>query len=60
MIEEEKSLPTCVGFIMDGNRRFAKEKGRPELEGHQAGKKKFLGELEAREKRSGAFNVFVS
>lgn len=27
----------CVGFIMDGNRRWAKEKGKPSLEGHRAG-----------------------
>lgn len=27
----------CVGIIMDGNRRWAKEKGKPSLEGHKAG-----------------------
>lgn len=29
--------PLCVGFIMDGNRRWAKEKGIPTFEGHRAG-----------------------
>ena len=30
-------LPACVGIILDGNRRWAKEKGLPQLEGHRAG-----------------------
>ena len=29
--------PLSVGIIMDGNRRWAKAKGRPEFEGHEAG-----------------------
>lgn len=29
--------PICVGFIMDGNRRWAKEKGLSTLEGHTKG-----------------------
>lgn len=32
-----KSTPTCVGFILDGNRRWAKEQGLPTLEGHRKG-----------------------
>ena len=32
----------CVGFIMDGNRRFAEEYNLTELQGHSAGKDKFL------------------
>jgi undecaprenyl diphosphate synthase len=39
---ENKKLPTCVGFIMDGNRRFAREKKQPEVVGHVAGKEKFI------------------
>lgn len=34
---KKENLPQCVGFIMDGNRRFAKEKNLATLEGHQAG-----------------------
>jgi undecaprenyl diphosphate synthase len=29
--------PACIGIILDGNRRWAKEKGLPTLEGHRAG-----------------------
>ncbi|MDD2657152.1 MAG: polyprenyl diphosphate synthase [Candidatus Pacebacteria bacterium] len=35
----ETSAPACVGIIMDGNRRWAKAKGMPSLEGHRAGSK---------------------
>lgn len=31
---------TCVGIIMDGNRRWAKTRGLPKLEGHRAGSEK--------------------
>jgi undecaprenyl diphosphate synthase len=34
--------PTCLGFIMDGNRRFAKEQGLPTLKGHEKGRDVFL------------------
>ena len=40
--ENTAPLVQCVGFIMDGNRRFAKDNGQSELEGHTAGKEKFL------------------
>ena len=29
--------PACIGIILDGNRRWAREKGLPTLEGHRAG-----------------------
>lgn len=29
--------PKCLGIILDGNRRWAKEKGLPKLEGHRKG-----------------------
>ncbi len=31
------SMPTCIGIILDGNRRWAKEHGLPQLEGHRRG-----------------------
>ncbi len=32
----------CVGFIMDGNRRWATEQGLPTLDGHKAGERVFF------------------
>ena len=37
----DMSSLNCVGFIMDGNRRWAKEQNKPTLIGHQAGEAKF-------------------
>lgn len=34
---ESSSVPTHIGFIMDGNRRWAKERGLPPMKGHEAG-----------------------
>ena len=34
---DKQKIPKHIGFIMDGNRRWAKEKGLPTLEGHRAG-----------------------
>lgn len=31
------SVPQCVGIILDGNRRWAKERGLPTFEGHRRG-----------------------
>lgn len=33
----EKAIPKTVGIILDGNRRWAKERGLPKLEGHRRG-----------------------
>jgi len=33
----ENLVPQHIGFIMDGNRRWAKERGLPTLEGHRRG-----------------------
>jgi undecaprenyl diphosphate synthase len=38
--KENKKFLTCVGIIMDGNRRWAKEKGLPVFAGHHSGYKK--------------------
>ncbi len=38
----ELGRPKCLGFIMDGNRRFAKNKGEETLSGHLAGKDKLF------------------
>ncbi len=34
---EQSNVPIHVGIIMDGNRRWAKEKGKKSIEGHLAG-----------------------
>lgn len=34
------SVPKCIGLIMDGNRRFAKERGLSSFEGHRRGYEK--------------------
>ncbi len=31
------TTPTCIGIILDGNRRWAKENGLPSFEGHRRG-----------------------
>ncbi len=33
-------IPKCIGIILDGNRRWAKERGLSTLKGHEAGAKK--------------------
>src|SRR6185369_2624437 len=30
-------IPACIGIILDGNRRWAKEQGLPAFEGHRRG-----------------------
>ena len=37
MDDQSFTLPKHVGFIMDGNRRWAKTKGLPEMDGHLSG-----------------------
>lgn len=38
----EKQYPNHVAIILDGNRRWAKERGLPSLKGHEAGLKNIL------------------
>jgi len=37
----DKKIPNCIGMIMDGNRRWAKERNLPTLEGHKKGLENF-------------------
>jgi undecaprenyl diphosphate synthase len=39
MTKETATIPTHLGFIMDGNRRWAKAQGLPAFEGHKEGHK---------------------
>ena len=41
MVEEKTSIPSHVGMILDGNRRWAKNRGIPTLEGHRQGSEVF-------------------
>ncbi|KAM9892026.1 hypothetical protein OXX79_010308 [Metschnikowia pulcherrima] len=40
-------VPRHIGFIMDGNRRFAKERGLPTRDGHRAGTRALIHALES-------------
>ena len=40
------NTPACVGIIMDGNRRYAREIGIPQLEGHRRGYERLKEMLE--------------
>ena len=42
----ETYTPTCVGFILDGNRRWAKERNLPTLVGHTKGYEKLKETVE--------------
>ena len=39
-MSEDANLPRHIGFIVDGNRRWAKQHGLPTYEGHLAGYKR--------------------
>ncbi len=54
----EKNIPKCVGIIMDGNRRWARERGLPTLEGHRRGAEK-LKKVALWCKKLGICNVIV-
>lgn len=54
------SVPTCVGFIMDGNRRWAREQGLTTAEGHQAGAETFELMVKAIREQAIAHAVFYA
>lgn len=41
MPQAENSIPQHVGLILDGNRRWARERGLPPMEGHRKGSENF-------------------
>mgnify|MGYP001615339675 CR=1 FL=1 len=52
------SAPTCIGIIMDGNRRYAHERGISALKGHEAGSEK-LKEVMRWAREAGIKHVIV-
>ena len=55
---EKENIPQCVGIIMDGNRRWAKKRGLPTIEGHRRGYKK-LKEIALLCKKMNIRNIIV-
>ena len=45
-IQKERKIPQCVGIIMDGNRRWAKERGLSSIKGHTRGYEKLKEAIE--------------
>lgn len=45
MSEEKQKIPHTIGIIMDGNRRWAKARGLPSVEGHRRGYEKLRAVL---------------
>ena len=43
---EERRVPACLGFIMDGNRRWAREQGLETFAGHQQGFEVFTDSIQ--------------
>ncbi|HEY4517186.1 MAG TPA: polyprenyl diphosphate synthase [Candidatus Paceibacterota bacterium] len=41
-MSDPRNLPTCIGIILDGNRRWARANGLPEFEGHRRGYDRFV------------------
>ncbi len=56
--KENKETPVCIGIIMDGNRRWAKEQSLPVSAGHYQGYKK-LKEVVSWAKEAGVENLVV-
>lgn len=51
---------SCIGFIMDGNRRWAKSLGKPTLEGHKKGSETFTDIAKAIRDRNIPHAVFFA
>ena len=49
---DQNNIPQHIAIIMDGNRRWARSKGLPDLEGHKAGADALEKIVEAAEKMS--------
>lgn len=56
----ETKKPQCLGFIMDGNRRWAKEQGLPTLEGHQKGHDVFFDVVRFVREEGIAYAIFYA
>lgn len=56
----ESRVPQCIGFIMDGNRRFARAQGKETLEGHREGLEVFLDSVKFVRDRGIAHAVYYA
>jgi len=54
----DASVPQCIGLILDGNRRWAREHGLPTLEGHRRGLDK-IKDIARWAKKAGVGTVIV-
>lgn len=57
-MKQTQHIPTCIGFIMDGNRRFAEARGMERYLGHHEGYKK-LKEVMGWAKEHGVKDLIV-
>ncbi len=58
MAEAQKKIPQCIGIILDGNRRWAREHNLPTLEGHRLGYEK-VKEVARWSKENGVRHLMV-
>ncbi len=50
MNKKDKNIPSHIAIIMDGNRRWARKRGLPDIEGHEKGAEVLENLVEAAEK----------
>jgi undecaprenyl diphosphate synthase len=55
---ETEHTPACIGFIVDGNRRWARAQNRPLHEGHEEGAKKIHDVIKWSQKKGVACAIF--